>query len=53
MSLLEGDLGADNDTSTGENLGLSSSNGDIKGLGGCGKNRLVCRLCHSKHDGIV
>lgn len=35
MSIFEGDLRANNDTSTGENLGLSSSNGDLEGLGGC------------------
>lgn len=32
MGFFEGDLRTNNDTSTGENLGLSSSNGDLKGL---------------------
>lgn len=43
MSLLEGDLGANNDTSTGENLRLSGGNGDIEGLGSCWEEQsLVC-----------
>lgn len=34
VGLLEGDLGANDDTSIREDLGLSSSDGDIEGLGG-------------------
>lgn len=48
MGILEGDLGANNDTSTGENLRLSSGNGDLKGFGGCRENwMLVCTLGNS------
>lgn len=35
VGLLEGDLGADDDALTAQNLGLSSGDGDVEGLGGC------------------
>lgn len=39
MGFFEGNLRTNNDTSTGENLGLSSSNGNLEGLCGCTLDR--------------
>lgn len=44
MGFFEGDLGTNYDTSTRENLGLSSSNGDLEGLCGCSLKRDQYRI---------
>lgn len=41
MGLLEGQLSADDDALLGQDLGLSSRNGDLEGLGGCGAGKLA------------
>lgn len=41
VGLLEGDLGANGDARVGDDLGLSSGDGNLEGLGVCGVGRLV------------